>query len=254
MALIYCPNCGNAVSNQAVACPRCSFPISSVNVPFDTCKDCGAQLSGTEQFCPVCGCPVRKKKSSAKKAAILITAALLLFGIVAVTVFGVVIPGVLNEQRKQTYSSDLRSASYLMISGAADAEAAGNLIVSVWSNTIYEKADPETDPFTHSMGRGFNDDFNDSLSALFSDSSFQSKIKTIKDNRESVLKKMKALQNPPQGYEEAYAAAKDLYDAYLEFTSIVIDPTGSLNSFSDSFQSADSRTVKYYDTLELYLD
>lgn len=65
-----------------------------------------------------------------------------------------------------------------MLLGASEAEDAGNLIKSVWYNTIYEETDSKTDKYTHSESNGFrfNKDFNDSLSALFSDSDFTEKI------------------------------------------------------------------------------
>jgi hypothetical protein len=36
MSLIYCPECGNEVSNTAVACPNCGRPISSIPVLKET--------------------------------------------------------------------------------------------------------------------------------------------------------------------------------------------------------------------------
>ena len=30
MALVNCPECNNEVSNKAMACPKCGYPLSSV--------------------------------------------------------------------------------------------------------------------------------------------------------------------------------------------------------------------------------
>ena len=65
---------------------------------------------------------------------------------------------------------------------------------------------------------------------------------------------MKLLQNPPEEYEEAYDAIKDLYDAYLEITGLAVNPTGSLTTFSSNFNSADSEAIKCYNEVELFLD
>ncbi len=32
MALIKCPECGATISNKAEKCPKCAFPIKSINV------------------------------------------------------------------------------------------------------------------------------------------------------------------------------------------------------------------------------
>ena len=121
-----------------------------------------------------------------------------------------------------------------MLSSAASAESAGNLIKSVWYNAIYEERDSSTDQYTRPNGY-FVSDFNEALGNLFSDSSFKAKISSIESSQDSVLEIMKDLQNPPEEYQNAYAAIEELYDDYLELTNLVTDPTGSLQSFSNSY-------------------
>ena len=79
---------------------------------------------------------------------------------------------------------DISAASYqtkynllvgAMISDAANAENCGNMIKSVWGNSILEKKDPETDRYTMKDGK-FVSDFNDALGALFDDDEFKSDI------------------------------------------------------------------------------
>ena len=47
-------------------------------------------------------------------------------------------------------------------------------------------------------------------------------------------------------YEEAYSVLKVYYDNYLKMTKIVINPTGSLNAFSEDFNTYDNNTVDSY--------
>lgn len=47
-------------------------------------------------------------------------------------------------------------------------------------------------------------------------------------------------------YEEAYSVLNVYYDNYLKMTKIVINPTGSLNAFSDDFNTYDNNTVDSY--------
>ncbi len=42
MSLIKCPECGNQVSSNAAACPRCGQPFKPVNNDIVKCPRCGS--------------------------------------------------------------------------------------------------------------------------------------------------------------------------------------------------------------------
>ncbi len=191
-----------------------------------------------------------KKKT---KAIIIVAIILALVAIVGVLVGIKIVNDKKAADAASAYSSNLKTISVLMISGAADAESAGNLIKSVWYNAIYEERDSSTDKYTRPDGY-FVDDFNEALGNLFSDSSFVDKINGIKDNQDSVARYIKELRNPPEEFEEAYDAVKNCYDAYLTFTNLVVSPTGSLTTFSSNFNDADSDLVNKYNTLKSFVD
>lgn len=256
MALIYCTNCGQSVSDKAKTCPHCGYAFPDkmqTEPPLKKCDDCGAEYDTTLPACPQCGCPntdkatdePKKKKHTGLIVSLIVVAALLVVG-----VFGFVV-GKKAEAAK--YYDNMESVSYLMLNGAADAENAGNLIKSVWFNAIYEEKDSETDKYTIVNGR-FVDDFNDALSNLFSDTDFIKKISNIQDNQDDVTALMKQLKNPPKEYEEAYGVLKTYYENYLKMTKMVINPTGSLQSFSDDFNDIDTETVNSFEKMKLYLD
>lgn len=147
----------------------------------------------------------------------------------------------------------METVSFTMLDGAAKAENAGNLIKSVWYNAIYEERNSETDQYTMKNGK-FVDDFNDALSELFADENFSNSISEIETNQSEVANLMKQLKEPPKKYEEAYSVLKVYYDNYLKMTKIVISPTGSLNTFSEDFNTYDNNTVDSYEKMKLYLD
>ena len=64
---------------------------------------------------------------------------------------------------------------------------------------------------------------------------------------------MKELQNPPKQYEDAYEKIKDFYDVYLEFTNLVINPSGSLQSYTSKFNELDSDTLNAYQAMDSYI-
>lgn len=97
-------------------------------------------------------------------------------------------------------------------------------------------------------------DFNDALSELFADENFSNSISEIEANQSEVTNLMKQLKEPPKKYEEAYSVLKVYYDNYLKMTKIVISPAGSLNTFSEDFNTYDDNTVNSYEKMKLYLD
>lgn len=161
--------------------------------------------------------------------------------------------GVVQNVKKAEYYSDMETISYTMLDGAAKAEDAGNLIKSVWHNAIFEERDSKTDKYTIENGE-FVDDFNDALDNLFEDEEFINSISEIKDNQSEAADLMRKLTNPPKKYEEAYSILKIYYDNYLKMTNAVISPSGSLNTFSEDFNSYDSETVDSYQKMKLYLE
>lgn len=273
MALIQCKNCGKEISDKAKQCPNCGENLEEEIVqdnPAHVCEECGESIPEGAEVCPNCGCPVqlepeeapqkvavtavdlpKMKKSTKTKVwvAIGVIVAVIALAFVGQKMYK---DGQAKEAASQ-YSANLSLASDLMLSGASDAESAGNLIKQVWYNSIYEERDTETDKYTRPNGY-FVDDFNTALRNLFSDSSFSRKTLAIKLNQESVAQAMKDLKNPPEGYEDAYSAIKEYYSAYTTLTNLVIDPSGSLQTFSSNFNDADSAVLNQYKAMKLYLD
>lgn len=277
VALISCSNCGKDISDKAKICPNCGYRLIEGIVTEETsiiCEDCGSKIPHGADTCPECGCPVSLEKEnsdestpqkveitsvnlptvkkSTKKYIIIAMIFILLIGIAVVA--GSIIKSKQAEKISADYLENLEYTTTLMLTGASEAESAGNLIKSVWYNTIYEKRDSETDKYTLRNSYSFYDDFNDSLAALFSDSDYRSKISSIQSNQEDVAYLMKSLQNPPEEYEEAYETIKEFYNAYLNLTGLVIDPSGSLQTFSNNFNNADTETVNCYKAMKLYIE
>lgn len=150
---------------------------------------------------------------------------------------------------EQQYYSNLQLTSSTMLDGASKAESAGNLIYNVWHDAIYDKVEAETQKYVAGTS-----DFNDALKNLFADADFSAQISEIETNQGVVEQFMKDLKNPPEQYRDAYDDVKSYYDAYLTFTNLVVNPTGSLNSFTSSFNEADTKVLNAYKTMQLHFD
>lgn len=59
---------------------------------------------------------------------------------------------------------------------------------------------------------------------------------------------------PPNEYKEAYDKLQTLYDAYLELTNLAINPTGSLQSYTEKYNNADTAAVNAYQAMQRYIN
>ena len=132
-------------------------------------------------------------------------------------------------------------------------ESAAHLILNVWSNSIYEKDDLETNPFTKDSHGRFYEDFNDALSALFADESFSEQLVTIRDDQTKITSSLRDLSDPPSEYKEAYELLKKCYKDYMTLSNIALDPKGSLNTVNEDYKDADNAVASDLDDLYLCL-
>jgi len=152
MALICCPECGKQVSDQAVSCPFCGYPLASISRPgheplqASSMSDQELQTPGdtppaSPQQVEIVDVRLPKARQRARK---------ILFGVGGVAVIAAVVVLVAlrisHMQEAAEYSGRMRSVVNLMLTGAVRAEKAGNLIREVWYNSIFEEKDPATDP------------------------------------------------------------------------------------------------------------
>ena len=284
MALIKCDACGRDISDKAKKCPHCGAErlFAQDEPELKTCPECGAILDNDAVECPNCGCPIEEENdlptddqepqkveisriavnSNTKKIVIIAVAVILAIA----AIIGVVAIAKSSKEKKdaaaaqaayadnlRNYKKNLALVRSTMLSGAAEAESAAGLIHDVWYNAIYEKSDSRTNKYTKPYGV-FVSDFNTALKNLFSDSSFTSQTASIKLNQVTVEGLMKKLVNPPDEYKEAYSAVRDLYEVYTDLCNCATNPTGNLQSYTSTFNTADNDFMKYYKALGLYTD
>ncbi len=191
------------------------------------------------------------------KSAIVILLALLMVLSLAACGGGKAAAEAAAKNAAEQYMADFKLASETMLSGAATAETWGNLTHDVWYDAINKEDHPSTEKYVlehRSNGSTWRRDFNDALGQLFSDLDYMLAMKSLEDNQESVLGLMKKLTSPPDEYKTAYTAITDLYNSYTEFTDLVINPSGSLSSFTSSYNDAHTNLLKYYKAVQIYID
>lgn len=243
MALITCPECQQQISDQAATCPKCGYPLQPV-VPNE-------ELETT---------PVVNTVSPKKKKTILI-AAVSVICIVAIIVTAILVykksearkVALAAEQARAEYIQNLNDFVRTSLTGASDAESICNLTYMVWYDTIYEKYHAETKDYTHNIFGDYNDDFNDSLSALYRSDKMVSDIAELKANMEEVDTLYKSLINPAPDFEKCFEEVEALYSAYYNITNLAITPSGNLNTYSSNFTDYDDDFLAHYNKLLLLI-
>lgn len=258
MSMIKCPVCDKKISDKAVSCPVCGYVIPKSQNNF--CGECGASLPAGATVCHNCGCPVEAASANGKQSQQLeVTinkSSKSKKGIVACIVLVLVIAGgwlLFSQLQAYLYNDTLRETISLIAAGSVEAEEAGGLIHDVWYNTIFNESDSETDKYTKNAFGDFNDDFNDSLETLYADPEFTEKIESIESNQDDVVSNMKELTNPPDKYKEAYASLKTLYSDYMEFSNLVLEPSGkNIFTYTESFNNCEEKLGKDLEAVRLY--
>lgn len=267
--MIECPNCKKPISDKAFKCPYCQYELIAKK---QYCTECGAKLNDGALICNNCGHPVYysqdntaivntqnsqtqpveltgvKINKKTKNKIILISSIVVVILVVSILGFFS-----FSNYKEKKYEEDLNLITLSMLSYSSKIENCGNLINNVWRNAIYEKRDSETDKYTRPKG-SFVSDFNDALRNLYNDSTFSSSVEDISDGMSFLESQVKELMNPPKKYEEAYAALMDYYNTFIDFANCVINPTGSLSTYSSEFSELDSEVLNCYKKMQLYVN
>ncbi len=232
MSLIQCPECNNQVSNMAKICPHCKYQI--ISLESKPCPECG-NITANE-VCEDCGFPIythfNKTKNFFSKKRMIIWGGILGSLLIGIILLAVIVSNIASIYAEKKYKENLYEATALMSEGAEEAEQMCYLIRNVWHNSIHQKSDAVTDKYTKINGK-FNEDFNDSLTALYSDSEVNKRIGYMLENRAKVNAIMGKLLSPPEKYQEEYSEIEELYERYLVLADLAITVNGSYNSFTE---------------------
>ncbi len=218
---------------------------------MSVCPKCNTLVNDDDHFCPNCGCNIYEENEKSRSSKH-----------VRGTVIAIIIAAIILGAAKyaydfgarENYKTKVETCAYTMLEGAKDAEDACNKIVAVWNNSIWGIEDSETDKYTIDKYGYFYDDFDDALDNLFSDDAFIEDLQDINENLQDVNARMKELQNPPKNCEQLHGVFMDFYDEYFVLVNCALNPSGSLNSYSDKFSEADEKSAQYYDKLIVYFE
>lgn len=198
-----------------------------------------------------------KVKEKLSKLAILKKPKLLIPIIAVIAALGIA-TGVII--RNNIYYKKLSYTFERLESANEHAENAGELLGSVWQNTIYRESNPATDQYTksESNGRYFNDDFNDSLAA------FRGEKAGVEKDIDYMLCESflivfdaysKDIKNPPSKYKEVHEAVLQYRDSVQSLTELVVEQGGySYNSYMKAYHEKVEKADADYKAARRYFE
>lgn len=247
---IQCPECGKETSSDLDNCEACGFPMEK--------KDQATQ--GTDNYSD------EEKKSNKKKGGIIV--AVVVAAVIVITcIVGYIVyqqqqeekaaaeaaaqaeaEALAREQQEVTayndYISNANQLAIMTLLGASEAEDLCNTVRNVWNSAIWKSSKSEWDK---EIRKYYASDFNDALSKLFKDKSIQSDTESIETNQEKVKEIYRQLQSTPDAdLNSLRDSVEDLYDEYIRFTNLAINPTGSYQTYSQTTNEADSDFMTEY--------
>lgn len=210
------------------------------------CKECGKDVSNTALSCPHCGCLIKeekklkKEKKNHKK--------IIIFSIIIAVIVLLSAGGLFffHKHKLDKYKENYEEILDKIVNSASITEDCLVLYRRVWYNTIFEEDDSETDKYTKDSSGEFYDDFNDSLFGLWISEEYKNDINKIKNYNSEIAELFKNLKNPPREMKDAFEDLEELYDVYLSFTEMAIDPSGSLTSFTERYNELDNEIATLY--------
>lgn len=218
----YCKKCGTMIPEAAVVCPKCG----ELQVDINSWKQ------------------EKRKKRLAVEGIVVVSLIVLIFFLRYVT----------DVHEKKKYKENYETIYNVMADKAGEAEDVCVLIHDVWYNSIFEVDDVTTDNYTKSSYGWFNDDFNESLNNLMTDSKYTDKANDLKSSKTKIDSMMSDMSNPPNEYKEAYYALYDFYTAYCDMIDLAVNPSGSLTDYTDSYRKKDDELAETYKKASRYLN
>lgn len=150
---------------------------------------------------------------------------------------------------KAEYEETLRNTADDIFENSQEAESLINQYLDVWDYSIKSRGAISFDEMIYVTGLSEEDvrehfpenaagnissDFSVNISSLHSYFESKDKFDALEKKSIEIKEQMQELKNPPSEYERAYEEVLDLYAYGEEFIGMALDPSGSLQSFTEN--------------------
>lgn len=168
----------------------------------------------------------------------------------------------------EEYGENLDGVIEDMIGTASKAESMLNDYASVWSHTIESRgAIPVAEMASvigleakvvkehfviNSMGN-IPDDFSTNIHSLNNYFESSGELEDIKSSRNDIKDRVSDLNDPPEEYTKVYDEILDMYNLFMEYTDMALDPSGSLKEFNSNRSRLSSDFINKYNRIEVIM-
>lgn len=245
MDFVTCPSCGQVQARaEDGKCIKCGAFIQMA--PKEKKEELREEGSSRKEDAAIGVERPAKKRKSKRVAGVVTLISLLVVGAVCTTLF-------MKIQRKKEYIDALYDLQFNVVFGGSEAEDLGNLTRDVWYDAIFEEYNTDTWEYVRGETGSYVIDFNDAIRNLSSDPDIKSQKAIISASLEAAGDAMDVLKNPPGHMREYYELAFDLYTEFSNLCNLAINPSGSLQSYTDDFREVDGEVADLYERLEVIM-
>ncbi len=77
-------------------------------------------------------------------------------------------------------------------------------------------------------------------------------MRQAQEAKDEAINCMGQLINPPKRFEEAYRDIKTFYTDYMSFYNVAVNPSGTLEDYSNRFVEARDKLLQSYYSVSMY--
>lgn len=170
-----------------------------------------------------------------------------------------------RREDTEEYGIGLKNVANDILENSADAEELLNGYSKIWSFSIESGSAISVENVSAEMGldeeiiREYFElnsignvpgDFSSNVNSLNSYYRASGKLDKIEELSSEIKGKISDLNNPPSDYEKAFDEVLDMYAYSQEYTSMALNPTGSLQSFNENKSKLSSDILEKYRKIE----
>lgn len=252
---MFCKKCGKWIADDAVFCNFCGANQNEVANIQNTTNEADTNSSTVDMTLLSSEGTAKEntsKKPISKKAKLGIIIGSILIVILAI-IIGFALHSHNHAQQVENYHKALEKYAEHSLESAATCEKISNMTSSVWHDSIFQKEDKDTNPYTKKNGV-FREDFNDSLEAWFKSKKYEKLYDKVTESQKKATDLYEGtLRNAPEEYEEEYQALSELNKQTLAYVELATNPTGNYDTYMSSFTNQDNDYMKAYNTLKALL-
>lgn len=188
--------------------------------------------------------------------------------VLLITISLFVLVGCNSSSAAKSYGPDLKEVADMMLENAAEAEDVLNKYIDVWRFSIENRSAIPVDAMVNETGFSHDviekyfhinaagnipNDFSLNVHSLVDYYKDTGKLEEIENTAKEIKSKISELNNPPDEFKKAYDEALDMYSFSEEYVEMALNPSGSLQTFSEKKSQLTSDIISKHKRIEVLM-